>query len=215
MLDRTGYASHPTRRSPLGHRTPIASKDGGARLAERPFAGKIILRGERNAIGPALEDDPGIALPDTACTSAQSGDVAVLWLGPGEWMIMTPESDEKPLAKAIENALSGIHHQAVDVSDYYTVIRVSGEHCAELLARLTTLDLHPRAFTDGVVKGSIFGRVPAILHKPANAADAPCFDVIIRWSHADYLWCAIALAGRQYGVPEQLPEGRVKLAPAR
>ena len=63
------------------------------------------------------------------------------------------------------------------------------------------------------VKGSIFGRVPAVLYCPAAAnAAAPEFDLIIRRSHADYLWCLLALAGYEYGLPEQKPEGHVKLA---
>jgi hypothetical protein len=51
------------------------------------------------------------------------------------------------------------------------------------------------------------------LHCPLGARlDAPDFDLIIRRSHADYLWCLLALAGREFGLPEQKPEGRVKLA---
>ncbi len=216
MLDRTGHITQPVRRSPLGHREPIATAGGGARLAEKPFTGKLILRGAHAELGPLLETTPGIALPAEPCSSARSGDVNALWLGPSEWMLLTPENDEKALAAEMETSLQSVHHQTVDVTDYYTIIGLSGEHSRDMLAKLTTLDLHPRAFAAGAVKGSVFARVPAILHGSTDGTGhAPAFELIIRWSHADYLWCLLALAGREYGLPEQTPEGRVALAPPR
>jgi heterotetrameric sarcosine oxidase gamma subunit len=105
------------------------------------------------------------------------------------------------------------HFQLADVTDHYTIIRLRGTHARQVLMKLTTLDMHPRAFAEGAVKGSIFGRVQAKLHLPAGeSAGAPGFDLIVRWSHADYLWCLIALGGREYGLPEQVPAGRVTLA---
>jgi heterotetrameric sarcosine oxidase gamma subunit len=215
MLDRTGHITQPVRRSPLGHREPIATADGAARLSEKPFTGKLILRGDHAEISPPLANGPGISLPSEPCSSARSGDVAALWLGPSEWMLLTPENDEKALASTIGSVLRPIHHQTVEVSDYYTIIGIGGEHSRSMLAKLTTLDLHPRAFAAGAVKGSIFARVPAILRAAGGTAESPAFEVIIRWSHADYLWCLLALAGREFGLPEQRPEGHVTLAPPR
>lgn len=214
MLDKTGYAAPPTRRSPLGHRDTIQAGDGRARLSERPMIGKLIIRGAADDIGPALESQAGIALPADACTSAESQDGTLLWLGPSEWMLHCGEGDERVMMATIETALTGIHHQVVDVTDYYTIIRVSGPASRDMLQKVTTLDLHPRSFPAGAIKGSIFGRVPSVLHRPANEGsdEDPVFDLIIRGSHADYLWCLIAWAGREYGLPEQTPEGRVKLA---
>jgi heterotetrameric sarcosine oxidase gamma subunit len=101
----------------------------------------------------------------------------------------------------------------VDVSDYYTIIEVAGDQARELLMKLTTLDLHPRAFRPGMVTGSMFGRTQATIWQPPRAGGAggdddggePTFRLFIRWSMADYLWCALADAGREWGVPEQIP----------
>lgn len=213
MLDKTGYVTPPSRRSRLAHRSPISSKDGGAKLAEQPFGGKLIVRGEAPQIVAPLTEQTGITLPTTPCTSASMEPCTALWLGPSEWMLLTAESEEKTLLATIKNTLDGIHHQLVDITDYYTMIRLSGAHSREMLAKLTTLDLHPRAFPEGAVKGSIFGRLPATLYRrPLENAEEASFELFIRRSHADYLWCLLALAGREYGLPEQQPEGRVKLA---
>ncbi len=213
MLDATGFVSQPVRRSPLEHRQPISSGNGEATLTERKFIGKLIIRGDAGQIGPLMESASGITLPTVPCTSVVAGERIALWLGPSEWMLLTPESEERTVSTAIETALAGQYHQVTDVTDYYTVIRIGGAKAREMLMKLTTLDMHPAKFPEGAVKGSIFGRVPAVLHCPTGAsADAPDFDLVIRRSHADYLWCLLALAGREYGLPEQTPDGRVKLA---
>jgi sarcosine oxidase subunit gamma len=38
-----------------------------------------------------------------------------------------------------------------------------------------------------------------------GSVGGPEFSVFIRWSMADYLWCAIANAGREWGLPEEVP----------
>jgi heterotetrameric sarcosine oxidase gamma subunit len=120
--------------------------------------------------------------------------------------VSTPEAGASR-AEAARSALAGIHHQFVDVSDYYTVVEVAGAEARELLMKLTTLDLHQRAFKAGMVTGGVFGRANATIWPTADdaAAGGPVFRLFIRWSMADYLWCLIADAGREWGVPEQAP----------
>ena len=67
--------------------------------------------------------------------------------------------------------------------------------------KLTTLDLHPRAFRAGMVAGSVFGRANAMLWQTADdaAEGGPVFRLFIRWSMADYLWCAHRRCGPRMG----------------
>lgn len=194
----------PVRRSPLAHRGPI--EGNGARIAERPFLGKFVLRADRHEAVERLRVGLGLGLPFDACTSSTNGETAFLWMGPDEWMLVTPPGAAEARRREAADVLAGTHHQLVDVSDYYTVIQVAGARARELLMKLTTLDLHPRAFRPGMVAGSIFGRANATLWQmPEEEAGEPVFRLFIRWSMADYLWCLIADAGREWGVPEQAP----------
>jgi sarcosine oxidase, subunit gamma len=196
-----------SRRSPLFNRRPIEGEGGALRIAERPFIGKFILRANPLEAVEPLRAALGLGLPFDPLTSSTSGGTSFLWLGPDEWMLVTGPDTAERVAAAVLTALAGIHHQLVAVSDYYTIIEVAGPNAREALMKLTTLDLHPRAFKAGMVTGSIFGKANATIWQTADDSTdgGPVFQLFIRWSMADYLWCLIANAGREWGVPEEIP----------
>lgn len=186
----------PKRSTPLDHRQPLSSPDGAVRMAQLPYLGKVTLRANPDDVAKAQIDLP------KATRFLQADDAKVLWLGPDEWMFITPDGGLRDMRGKLSEALAGKHHQLVDVSDYYTIIRLSGDKAIEVLMKTSTLDLHPRSFTSSMVAGTIFGSANVWLVKND---DTPEFDVIIRWSMADYLWCMLAEAGREFGVPVQTP----------
>jgi sarcosine oxidase subunit gamma len=198
-------AEAPYRRSPLFHRPPIQAEAGALQMEEKPFLGKFMLRADPQAAGLLLRAALGLSLPIEPLTSTTSGETSFLWLGPDEWMLVTSTGEAESKSSAARQALYGIHHQLVTVGDYYTVIDVGGPKAREALMKLTSLDLHPRAFKPGMVTGSVFGRVNAMIWLPLGSGGEEAFRLFIRWSMADYLWCAIADAGREWGVPEQVP----------
>ncbi len=116
----------PRRRSPLAHRMPIRADNGAVSLAEWPFLAKLILRCQAGRDAGAVADVAGVALPTDACTSATAGERSLLWLGPDEWMLLAPDSEAATLEAALNEALTGPPTQVVDVSDYYTVIPLTG-----------------------------------------------------------------------------------------
>jgi sarcosine oxidase subunit gamma len=203
----------PFRRSPLFHRRPLDGEGGAVRIAERPFLGKFILRADPYSASERLRASLGFGLPLEPLRSSAEGETAFLWLGPDEWMLVTPPGETMERAGKARDALAGMHHQLVDVSDYYTVIEVAGPQARELLMKLTSLDLHPRSFRAGMVAGSVFGRTNATLWLSADdlVEGGPVFRLFIRWSMADYLWCLVAEAGREWGVPEETPVKGEKL----
>lgn len=200
-----------TRRSPLAHRSPIKAMEGAARMAEAPFLGKLVLRGEPAKLDKPAIDVIGVSLPSEACTSTRQGETAILWIGPDEFWIVTAPDAQGAIAKGLEEALSGVHHQVADVTSYYTVIELAGPKSRDMLMKLTTLDLHRKAFTAGQVAGSMFARAQATLWQvdaddPQGGTDGgPVFRLFVRRSMADYLWCLLAEAGFEWGMPRQAP----------
>ncbi len=195
----------PFATSPLDHRAPLAAGDA-AWLREMPFLGLMSLRGAIDRIGNAAAHVLGTDLPLVAGTTATTESVSVLWIGPDEWIIVTAPGGEMPVKTGLDAALAGIHHQLTDISDYYTAIDVGGEMAWQLLSKLITLDLHPRAFTPGTAAATNAAKANVWLWL-RESGDGPAFRVFTRRSHADYLWCLLADAGREWGLPRQDPHG--------
>ena len=200
-------AIDPHRRSPLFHRRPIEGDDGAIRMVERPFLGKLILRADPSLVMDLIHGSVGQKLPLEPLTSTTVGVTSILWLGPDDWMIVTSPEEAGPRLAAARAALVQVHHQLVDVGDYYTIIELSGPRTREALMKLTTLDLHPRVFKTGIVAGSVFAHANAWVWQTADdeADGGPIFRLIVRWSMADYLWCVLAEAGREWGMPREVP----------
>lgn len=189
--------SEPVARGPLDGRRDLSGEGVALRIV--PFRAKFVLRGEPDAIRGPVQETLGLALPEPGRMSAGE-DATILWIGPDEvWLLGEPGG--------IAPRLSGIHHQLVDVSDYYAEIELSGSHAREVLMKLSTLDLHSRGFSAGRVAGSMFGRTQATLWQARSddAEGGPVFRLLVRWTMADYLWCVLAEAGREFGLPAQEP----------
>ena len=195
----------PERRSPLAHHSPIAAEREALRLAEIPFLTKHILRLDPETGAATIKSALGLVLPQEPLTCSRSNDTACLWLGPDEWMIVGEDRNAAKTAN-LAKTLGKTHFQLADVSDYYTIIEVSGPRAREALMKLTTLDIHPSAFQVGQVAGSLFGHANAWLWLTGESDDdGPAYRLIVRWSMADYLWCLLAECGRQWGMPEERP----------
>lgn len=178
-----------------GARSPLAGLvgpiGGPVTFEERPFVGKLNLRGDpaNTSFMTAAAKALGTDLPTEPCRFVEKDGVRLHWIGFDHWMIHVPEGAEGPLKAKLQTALEGIHAAVVDVSDYYTIIRVSGAKARRLLQKGVPLDLHPRAFGPGRCAGTVFHHA-AIFLAQTDASDdgSATYDIQIRWSFAQYLW---------------------------
>jgi len=191
----------PTARSPLeGVTGQVGGRhDAGVALAELRFQGKLNLRG--NA------DDPGFALavagvvgtapPATPGTVAETDGRSILWLGPDEWLVVTPPAEAAAMAAGLDAALAGIRRAGVvDVSDNYTTLRISGPRAPWVLAKGWAVDLHSDAFATGRVAQSNLALANVILRR---TDDAPSYEILVRPSFARYLWDWLTDAALEVG----------------
>lgn len=181
--------AEPIARSPLeGHTGPVGGPhQAGVTLAEQHFQGKLNLRG--NAADPAflaaVAGAVGVEPPAAPGTVANAGARAVLWLGPDEWLVVTPPGEEAGLADALNAGLSGMRASATDVTDNYTTVRMAGPKARWVLAKGWPVDPHPKAFGPGRVAQSNLALSNAILRQ---VDDAPGYEILVRPSFAKYLW---------------------------
>lgn len=102
-------------------------------------------RGRAAELAGLVRDRFGLDLPQGPKRAA-SGGIAFLGVGPGKWLAL----HEEGLGLRLAETLAGLA-SAVDQSDAYAVVRVTGPHAREALQRALPIDLHPRAFGPGDV----------------------------------------------------------------
>lgn len=175
-----------------------AAPENGLILAELAVPGQINLRGRPtdtaflSAVGAVLD----CRLPVSPNTVQTAGELTVLWLGPDEWLVLTPPGVEAEIVVRLREALAGIHAAITDVSGNHARLRLAGSHSREVLAKGCSLDLHPRRFRPGQCAQTLIGRSGVILHL---IDDRPSYDLLPCRSFAEYLWMWLSDAMAEYG----------------
>jgi sarcosine oxidase subunit gamma len=181
-----------TRRSPL-EGVPLT---GG--LRELPFLAQVDLRFDpANApVASALVSALGFGLPVEPNTVAGSGDLAALWLGPDEWLVVGPPGRETELELVVRAALGGAHGSVVDVSANRTTLELSGPDARRMLESGCPIDLHPRSFGPGRCAQTLLARANVVLWQTA-AEPRLTYRILVRPSFAAYVaaWLADAADG--------------------
>ena len=125
-------------------------------------ATRFVFQGDaaaRDAAGRAF----GLAFPRDACRAEVAGTRAVLWLGPDEWLLLSPAGEERAVFAALENALAGLPHSLVDVTHRQVALSVVGPAARDLLASGCPLDLDPEAYPVGKCTRTLFAKAEVVL----------------------------------------------------
>ncbi|MFB7629919.1 sarcosine oxidase subunit gamma [Streptomyces sp. NPDC056149] len=196
------------RTSPLAHLTQrmrAASFTGarGVTLTERPFTTMVNLRVDPASDAAArIEKTLGAALPrrcgDTTSSAAPAGSPTLAWLGPDEWLVLSP-AEETTVTAELRDALGTNPGSVVNVSANRTTVELSGPSARQVLEKGCPLDLHPRAFGPGQAVSTTVGPVPVLLWQ---LDAAPTYRLLPRSSFADYLARWLIDAMHEYRGPQ-------------
>lgn len=178
------------------------------RLAEKLLPAAVNLRGDLSdpAFAEAVTSVLGVAPPAEPNTAAGSNSLALLWLGPDEWIAIqhdAPPEAEQRLAAKLREALGDLHAAVTEIGEQYACIHIAGAKAREVIVKGSPLDLHPRVFgrpsheTGGRCAQTHLAKTAVILHQ---VDEEPAFDLYTRRSFSDYLWRWLADAGREYGL---------------
>ena len=126
-----------------------------AELTELPSRRRMILRGRSAAIAAAAAA-MGFALPQQACRAAGLDGRHALWLGPDEWLLLSPPEE-------LGVVLDAHAHSLVDVSHRQAALLLQGADAADLLNAGCPLDLHIDAFPVGMCTRTVLGKSEIVL----------------------------------------------------
>lgn len=165
-------------------------------ISERPFGGYVNMRGnpDNQAFMTAAQAVLG-TLPLAPNTFTAHGDNTVFWLGPDEWLIMTPQGAALDLVAELRSALGNVFAAVTDVTGGNTCVELSGSAARDLLAKGSPIDFHPSVFSTGQCAQTVMAKTAVII---MQSDDAPIFKIVVRRSFADYLGVWLLDAAREF-----------------
>jgi sarcosine oxidase, subunit gamma len=161
-----------------------------ALVSALPPATRYILRGNSQvmlAAGAAL----GLEISAAPCRAAVNGEVAALWLGPDEQLLLAPEGRE--LAATLATALHELPHALVEVSHRQTALEIRGPQAALLLNAGCPLDLEPGAFPVGMCTRTVLAKAEIVLWRTSEDV----FHIEVWRSFASYVTDFLAEVARE------------------
>ncbi|MGI9369506.1 MAG: sarcosine oxidase subunit gamma [Ruegeria sp.] len=177
-----------------------ASYDGVAKIEEIGLQGMITLRGNLTdkVLIKTVKDATGQKVPAQRQAIVKE-DTGVCWMSPDELLVLVPYGEVEAKLATMNNALSGIHALAVNVSDARAVFRVSGANAREVLGKVAPVDFSAEAFQPGQIRRSRLAQVAGAFWMD----DAETFRLVCFRSAADYVFKLLKVAsqpGSEVGV---------------
>ena len=108
----------------------------GVTIEELSLSGKINIRGKSSDkefmknIGSALN----LVLPIEPNVRIFNNNISIMWLGPNEWLVITPENEKDGIISLLKSNLNPQKTAITDVSFNRTILRLEGEKGFTLLS---------------------------------------------------------------------------------
>jgi heterotetrameric sarcosine oxidase gamma subunit len=152
-------------------------------------------RGQGAAIATIVKAHLGVEPPQTG-QALLSGETILLWSGPGQFLILS--RDEPPWLVGLREHLIGIASLS-DQSHGRCWLRLSGRRVRNMLAKISSLDLHPTTFPIGAAAATSIEHTAANFWRSADGEDgSPVFNMLVFASFATSIRDALIEASREY-----------------
>jgi heterotetrameric sarcosine oxidase gamma subunit len=168
----------------------IVSEVRGAGLATvtaRNRQRAALLDAARSAFGVDLPTTPG---------RAEGREIAFVWSGPDQWLACKNPAPAEGMAVLLTTPLAGLT-SIVDQSHARTLLRVTGPHVRDALAKGVPVDIHPRAFKAGHAAATQVFHIPVHLWQ---IDDRPTYEFAVARSLAQSFWHWLEASAAQYGL---------------
>jgi heterotetrameric sarcosine oxidase gamma subunit len=156
-------------------------------------ASVIAKLGRRSALTNAVNAAFGVSLPEGPRRDAQ-GAFAFSGVGRDQW-IASAEGEEAAGFAARARARIGPFALVADQSDARLVLRLSGPHVRDVLAKGVPVDLHPQAFKPGDVANTVVGYI----NTQIDMIDDATFQLAAPRSMAGSFWSLLSASAAEFG----------------
>ena len=115
--------------------------------------------------------------------------------GPGQWLAVSASLANEALARNLSETLAGLASIS-DQSGGRTVLRISGAHARDVLAKGLPIDLDPRAFPLGSAATSAISHMGVQLWQ---LDDTRSYDLAIFRSVSESFWSWLTASAAEFG----------------
>jgi methylglutamate dehydrogenase subunit D len=151
--------------------------------------------GRRAALLEAARSAFGAELPATP-RRAEGRELAFIWSGPDQWLVCKHPAPAEGMEAVLAGAFAGLA-SIVDQSHARTLLRVTGPHVRDALAKGVPIDLHPRAFKPGDAAATLVSHIAIHLWQ---LDDQPTYELAVARSLAQSFWHWLETSAAQYGL---------------
>ena len=162
----------------------------GVTIEELSLSGKINIRGKSSDkefmknIGSALN----LVLPIEPNVRIFNNNISIMWLGPNEWLVITPENEKDGIISLLKSNLNPQKTAITDVSFNRTILRLEGEKVFTLLSKFLVADLEQILKTNFSVAQTIFIKIPVLFVRNNTDEEPTSLDLHLNRSHTKYVY---------------------------
>ena len=128
-------------------------------------------------------------------TVVASGTRTWHWYGPGIWLVCSSGLEEGQLSVELETQLGGVA-SVVELSHARSIVSLSGPKALSALAKLCSLDLHPKIFVAGSCANTTMHHMTVHIARVPGRDD---FELHVMRGFAVSLCEALVSASAEYG----------------
>lgn len=143
-----------------------------------------------NAVYEALLAPLPIATNDVS----YSDQFTILALGPNRWYVLSSYQSSRETEAKLRQIQTNNTIAITDVSHAWNVIRLTGRHTRDVLAKLCSIDLHPSTFKVGSCAQTELRGLYVVLH----SADVDTFEIFVMRSYFLSIWDWLRDAAAEY-----------------
>ena len=162
----------------------------GVTIEELSLSGKINIRGKSSDkefmknIGSALN----LVLPIEPNVRIFNNNISIMWLGPNEWLVITPENEKDGIISLLKSNLNPQKTAITDVSFNRTILRLEGEKGFTLLSKFLVANLEKILKTNFSVAQTIFIKIPVLFVRNNTDEEPTSLDLHLNRSHTKYVY---------------------------
>ena len=162
----------------------------GVTIEELSLTGKINIRGKSSDkefmknIGSALN----LVLPIEPNVRIFNNNISIMWLGPNEWLVITPENEKDGIISLLKSNLNPQKTAITDVSFNRVVLRLEGEKVFTLLSKFLVANLEKILKTNFSVAQTIFIKIPVLFVRNNTDEEPTSLDLHLNRSHTKYVY---------------------------